>query len=107
MVAVEIGFLRASSGSWAGSAADRTSSGQQLVVAALVAIIIVGGLAFYTFTRFYTGAFTFFNPEGDQSFLFQLLGWVILIGIIATVVGFLALLFGGVTSAWPTWSPPA
>ena len=94
VVAAEIGFLSGVFGQLGWFRSRPNSSGQQLVVAALVAIIIVGGLAFYTFTRFYTGALTFFNPEGDQSFLFQLLGWVILIGIIATVVGFLALLFG-------------
>jgi hypothetical protein len=93
IVAAEIGFLSGVFGQlgWFRSRPD--SSGQQLVVAALVAIIIVGGLGLYTVSRFYTGALTFFNPDGDQSILFQLFGWVILIGIIATVLGFLALLF--------------
>ncbi len=93
IVAAEIGFLSGVFGQlgWFRSRPD--SSGQQLVVAALAAIIIVGGLGIYTVSRFYTGALTFFNPDGDQGILFQLFGWVILIGIIATVVGFLALLF--------------
>ena len=48
-------------------------------------LVVVGALAFYTYTRFYAGAFTFFNPEGDQSALFQVLGWLILALIAAAV----------------------
>jgi energy-coupling factor transport system substrate-specific component len=93
VVAAEIGFMSGVFGQLGWFRSRPNSSGQQLIVAAVVAIVIVGALALYTISRFYTGAFTFFNPEGDQSILFQLLGWLILIGIIATIVGFLALLF--------------
>jgi hypothetical protein len=69
------------------------SSGPQLIQAAVIALLIIGALAFYTATRYYTAAFEFFNPEGDQSFFFQILGWVVAIIVIGAIVGFLALLF--------------
>lgn len=93
VVAAEIGFLSGVFGQLGWFRSRPNASGQQLVIAALVALVIVGGLAFYTITRFYTGALTFFSPTGDQSLAYQLIGWLILVGIIATIVGFLALLF--------------
>jgi energy-coupling factor transport system substrate-specific component len=93
VVAAEIGFVSGVLAQFGFFRSRPNASGQQLVVAAVVAIAIVGVLAFYTVQRFYTGAFEFFNPEGDQSLVFQLFGWLILIGIIGAIVGFLALLF--------------
>lgn len=93
IVAAEIGFVSGLFGQFGFFRSRPNSTGQQLVVAAAVAIVVVGGLALYTVSRFYTGAFTFFNPGGDQNPFFQLLGWLILVGIIATIVGFLMLLF--------------
>lgn len=93
IVAAEIGFLSGVFGQIGFFRSRPNSSGQQLIVAAIVALVVVGGLAIYTVSRFYTGAFTFFNPGGDQSFAFQAVGWLILIGIVATIAGFLALLF--------------
>jgi energy-coupling factor transport system substrate-specific component len=93
VVAAEIGFVSGVFAQFGFFRSRPNSSGQQLVVAAAVAVVIVGALALYTVQRFYTGAFEFFNPEGDQSIFFQLLGWIILIGIIGAIVGFLALLF--------------
>jgi len=69
------------------------SSGPQLVQAALIALVIIGALAFYTVTRYYTATFEFFNPDGDQSILFQILGWVVAIIVIGAILGFLGLLF--------------
>jgi len=93
VVAAEIGFVSGVFAQFGFFRSRPNASGQQLVVAAVVAIAIVGALALYTAQRFYTGAFEFFNPEGDQSVVFQLFGWVILIGIVGAIVGFLALLF--------------
>ncbi len=93
VVAAEIGFVSGLFGQFGFFRSRPNSSGRELGTAALVALGIVGVLALYTASRFYTGAFTFFNPEGDQSVFFQALGWVILVGIIATIVGFLVLLF--------------
>jgi hypothetical protein len=93
VVAAEIGFLSGVFGQLGFFRSRPYSSNRQLVVSAVVALVIVGGLALYTITRFYAGTFTFFNPEGDQSTAFQLIGWIILIGIVATIAGFLVLLF--------------
>lgn len=93
VVAAEIGFLAGVFGQLGWFRSRPNASGQQLVTAAVVALVIVGGLAIYTVSRFYTGAFTFFNPEGDQSIFFQVLGWLILVLVVAAILGFLALLF--------------
>ena len=63
------------------------------MVGAVASLAIVGGLALYTYTRFYKETFTFFSPEGDQSPIFQILGYLILVLIVAAIVGFLVLLF--------------
>ena len=93
VVAAEIGFVSGLFGQFGFFRSRPNSSGRELATAAVVALAVVGVLALYTVSRFYTGAFTFFNPEGDQSVLFQALGWLILAGIVATIVGFLVLLF--------------
>jgi hypothetical protein len=94
VTAAEIGFLAGVFGQLGLFRARPDSSPRQLLIAAIVALGIVGGLALYTITRFYAGAIVFFNPEGDKSPGFQVLGWAVLVGLVATIVGFLALLFG-------------
>lgn len=69
------------------------SSGPQLVTAALIALAVIGLLGFYTVTRYYTGAFEFFDPDADLGVAFQILGIVVGVIVIGAVVGFLALLF--------------
>ena len=69
------------------------SSGRQLLTAAAIALAVIGLLGFYTVTRYYTGAFEFFNPEADLGVAFQVLGIVVGIIVIGAVVGFLTLLF--------------
>jgi energy-coupling factor transport system substrate-specific component len=93
VVAAEIGFLSGVFAQIGWFRSRPNASGPQLVRAAAVALLIIGVLAFYTVTRFYTGAFEFFNPEGDQSVFFQVLGWVVGLIVVGAVVGFLALLF--------------
>ena len=94
VTAAEIGFLAGIFAQLGLFRARPNSTPRQLVIAAVVALAIVGGLAAYTISRFYTGAFVFFNPEGDQSPALHVLGALILVGIVATVAGFLVLLFG-------------
>ena len=67
----------------------------ELIVAGVVTVAVVGGLAAWTYTQFYTDDLTFFNPTPDQDpgILLTLIGWVIAIMLIAAVVGFFALLF--------------
>ena len=93
VVAAEIGFLAGIFGQLGWFRSRANASGQQLITAAVIALVIVGGLAIYTVSRFYTGALTFFNPEGDKGLLFQILGWLVLVLIVAVILGFLALLF--------------
>ena len=69
------------------------SSPSHLARAAAIALLIIGVLAFYTVTRYYTGAFEFFDPDADEGLLFQVLGIVVGIIVIGAVIGFLALLF--------------
>jgi hypothetical protein len=57
----------------------------------VVALVVVIGLAIYAYTRFYTGAFQFFNPANDNP-LFTILGWLIALLFIGFAVGFLVLL---------------
>jgi hypothetical protein len=93
VVAAEIGFVSGVFGQLGWFRSRPNSSGRELITAAVIALVIVGALAFYTISRFYTGAFTFFNPDGDKSPIFQIFSYVILVGIVGTIVGFLALLF--------------
>jgi hypothetical protein len=64
----------------------------QLFAGGVIALAIVGFLAFYAYTRFYGTAFSFFNPD-NTNLLFTILGWVIVLLFVAFVVGFVALLF--------------
>jgi hypothetical protein len=64
----------------------------QLAAGALVALAIVVALGVYAYTRFYTGAFEFFNPE-NSNVVFAVLGWLIALLFLGFVVGFLLLLF--------------
>jgi len=93
IVAVEIGLLAGIFGRLGFFRSRPDTPPQRLAIGAVVSLLVVGALAFYTYTRFYAEAFTFFNPEGDQSPLFQVLGWLILVLIAAAVLGYLYLLF--------------
>jgi hypothetical protein len=64
----------------------------QLFAGGVVALAIVGLLAFYAYTRFYGTTFAYFNPD-NTNLLFTILGWVIVLLFVAFVVGFIALLF--------------
>lgn len=67
----------------------------ELIGAGVVALLVVGGLALYTYLNFYEQTFTFFNPdpETDPGILLVVLGWAVAILVVGAVVGFLALLF--------------
>ncbi|MEO8228817.1 MAG: hypothetical protein ABI628_03535 [Chloroflexota bacterium] len=93
VVAAEIGFLAGIFGQLGWFRSRANASGQQLVTAAVIAIVIVGGLAIYTISRFYVGAVAFLSPSADQGILFQILGWLVLVLIVAVILGFLAVLF--------------
>src|SRR5689334_5001648 len=74
IVAVEIGLLAGICGRLGFFRSRPNTSTDRLAIGAVVSLLVVGALAFYTYTRFYASTFTFFNPEGDQSAVFQILG---------------------------------
>lgn len=94
VVAAWIGFFAGIVAQWGWFRSRANSSGPQLIRSAIVALVVVGALGVYSVTRYYTGAFEFFNPEGDQNVLFTILGWIVALVVIVAVVGFLVLLFG-------------
>ncbi len=94
VVAAWIGFFAGVAAQWGFMRSRPNSSGPQLIRSAVVALVVIGALGYYTVTRFYVGAFEFFNPDAEQGTLFALLGWVVGAVIVAAIVGFLLLLFG-------------
>ena len=62
----------------------------QLLAAGSVALGLVGLLALYAYSRFYTSAFQLFNPDADP--LFAFLGWLVVALAAAALIGLLALL---------------
>jgi len=91
IVAAVIGLLAGLFGraGWLRPRPDRSLG--ELAVGGVVALVVVIGLAIYAYTRFYTGAFQFFNPANDNP-LFTILGWLIALLFIGFAVGFLVLL---------------
>ncbi len=63
----------------------------QLALGGGAAILIVAGLGYYAYTRFYGEGFALFGSGGDL--IFVILGWLVVVLIVGAVVGFLALLF--------------
>jgi energy-coupling factor transport system substrate-specific component len=55
------------------------------------AILVVAGLGYYAYTRFYGEGFVLFGGGGDA--VFVVLGWLVVALMAAAIVGFLALLF--------------
>lgn len=66
----------------------------ELVVAAVIALAVVGGLAAWTYSQFYSETFTFFNPAPAEapSPVLIVIGWLIAALLVAAVLGFLVLL---------------
>lgn len=68
------------------------TSGQRLLIGGLVAVGLIGVMAFYALTRFYgTDPIDLLNPDADP--LFLLLGVAVLALIVAAIIGFFAFLF--------------
>jgi biotin transporter BioY len=92
IVAAVIGLLAGTFGrvGWLRPRPDRPVG--QLALGAVVAIAVVGLLAFYAYTRYYAGGgFVIFgNPDEP---VFAILGWLVVFVIAGSVIGFLALLF--------------
>ncbi|MBI3747434.1 MAG: hypothetical protein HY262_01080 [Chloroflexi bacterium] len=93
IVAVEIGLLAGVFGRLGFFRSRPNTPPDRLVVGAVVSLLIVGALTVYTYVRYYSTTFTFFNPEGDTSAVFQIFGYLVLALLVAAIVGFLVLLF--------------
>jgi hypothetical protein len=65
----------------------------ELLVGGVVALAIVGVIAFYVYTRYYAGnnSIGFFGDTSNP--LFFILGWIVALLFLVFIVGFLALLF--------------
>ena len=90
IVAAVIGLLAGLFGraGWLRPKTNRSSA--ELAVGGGAAVLIVGFLAYYAYSRFYADGFELFG-QGDA--LFTVLGWLVVALIVTAVVGFLALLF--------------
>jgi hypothetical protein len=65
----------------------------QVGLAAIVVLLVLGGIGYWGFLPFYTdGTFTFFGDTSGASPFFIAIGYLIAIGIIAAIVGIIALL---------------
>lgn len=69
------------------------ASWPKIVGAGLLVILVLGGIGYYGFIPFYTDeTFTFFGDTTDASPFFTLMGYVIGSGLVAAIIGLLALL---------------
>jgi hypothetical protein len=66
----------------------------KLLGAALLVVLVLGGIGYYGFLPFYTnGTFAFFGDTKDAAPFLVLMGYVIAIAIVAAIVGLVILLF--------------
>jgi energy-coupling factor transport system substrate-specific component len=94
IVAAEIGFLSGVFGQIGFFRSRPNADWGRIAVAALLVIVVLGGIGYYGFLPFYAGAdFTFFGDTSTASPFFVALGYAIAIGIIAAIIGLLVLLF--------------
>ena len=93
IVAVVIGVLAGLAGR-AGFLRPRLNrSTTELAIGGVIALLVVAGLAYYAYTRFYGTTFEFFNPDVTIEPVFVVLGWLIGAMLVAFVIGFIGLLF--------------
>lgn len=93
IVAAVIGLLAGVFGRWGWLRPRPNSSGSRLLIGGAIALILVGAMVLYAYTRFYGDkGIVLFNPTNTDP-LFVALGWVIAALGVAAVVGFFLLLF--------------
>lgn len=93
VTAAFIGFFAGVVGQWGFMRSRPNTDWGRLAIGAVIVILVLGGIGFYGFIPFYTdGTFGFFNPDAQADPFFTLMGWVIGIGIVAAIVGLIALL---------------
>ena len=93
VVAAWIGFFSGVVAQYGIFRSRPNTEGRNLFIGAVVIVVVLGVIGYYGFLPFYTdGSFSFFNPEGDTSLFFQIMGYVIGLGFVAAIIGLLALL---------------
>jgi hypothetical protein len=93
IVAAEIGFLSGIFGQLGFFRSRPNADWGRIAMAALIVIVVLGGIGYYGFLPFYAGTgFTIFGDMSTASPFFVALGYVIVIGIIAAIIGLLMLL---------------
>jgi energy-coupling factor transport system substrate-specific component len=94
VVAAEIGFLSGLFGQLGFFRSRPNADWGRIAAAAILVVVVLGGIGYYGFLPFYAGAdFTFFGDTSTASPFFVALGYAIAIGIIAAMVGLIVLLF--------------
>ena len=94
VVAAEIGFLSGLFGQFGFFRSRPNADWGRIAVAAILVVVVLGGIGYYGFLPFYAGAdFTFFGDTSSASPFFVALGYAIAIGIIAAMIGLIVLLF--------------
>lgn len=94
VVAAEIGFLAGLFAQLGFFRSRPNADWGRIALAALLVVVVLGGIGYYGFLPFYAGAdFTFFGDTSTASPFFVFLGYAIAIGIIAAIIGLLVLLF--------------
>jgi energy-coupling factor transport system substrate-specific component len=93
IVAAEIGFLSGVFAQLGWFRSRPNTDPGRLVVGALVVIAVLAGVGYYGFLPFYTdGTFSFFGDTNAAGPFFTAVAWLIGIGIVAAIVGLVALL---------------
>jgi energy-coupling factor transport system substrate-specific component len=94
VVAAEIGFLSGIFGQLGFFRSRPNADWGRIALAAVLVVVVLGGIGYYGFLPFYAGAnFTFFGDTSTASPFFVALGYAIGIGIIAAIIGLIVLLF--------------
>jgi energy-coupling factor transport system substrate-specific component len=93
IVAAFIGLFAGLVAQWGFFRSRPNADWGRVALAAVVVILVLGGIGFYGFVPFYAGAdFTFFNPEAQGDTVFVILGYLIALLVIAAIVGLIGLL---------------
>jgi hypothetical protein len=94
IVAAEIGFVSGVLGQVGWFRSRPNTDPANLVVGAVIVVVVLGLIGYYGFLPFYTnGTFSFFNPDVTADPFFTIVGYLIGLGIVAAIVGLIALLF--------------
>jgi hypothetical protein len=93
IVAAEIGFLSGVFAQLGWFRSRPNTDPGRLAIGALVVIAVLAGVGYYGFLPFYTdGTFSFFGDTTAAGPFFTAVAWLIGIGIVAAIVGLVALL---------------